>query len=164
MLAAAAAVLLVDEGRLSLDDPIVWWLPEVRFTDPALTPEVTVHDLLTHRTGLPPTDFTVFAQGMPLAMQISLLEQVEPVASPRARPHNEAGDVLRDIDYSFLPDMDNAAGSVCSTVSDMMTWAQFRLAGGATADGPRLISEAAIAETFQPQNLIDPDRFDRGTD
>ena len=49
----AAAMRLVEEGRLSLDAPVTKWLPDFR---PALpdgsTPEITIHHLLTHTSGL----------------------------------------------------------------------------------------------------------------
>jgi CubicO group peptidase (beta-lactamase class C family) len=60
----AAAMTLVDEGTLALDDPITRWLPEfadmrvlddrhgpLDRTSPARRP-ITVDDLLTHRSGL----------------------------------------------------------------------------------------------------------------
>jgi CubicO group peptidase (beta-lactamase class C family) len=46
---AAAAVLLSEQGRLSLDDPIVRFLPE----GSAAWPRVTVRHLLTHTSGIP---------------------------------------------------------------------------------------------------------------
>lgn len=82
---AAGLLMLVDEGRVALDDPVIDYLPELHFGDPALTPQVTLRDLLTHRTGLPSTDFWTFNQGMPLAEQLPRLRQVAPVAAPRAR-------------------------------------------------------------------------------
>ena len=82
---AAGILMLVDEGRLGLDDPAVKHLPELHFADPLLTRQVTVRDLLTHRTGLPRTDFWTFMQGMPLDEQIGRLADVEPVASLRSR-------------------------------------------------------------------------------
>jgi CubicO group peptidase (beta-lactamase class C family) len=45
---AAAILLLADEGRLSLDDPIRKWLPEL----PPATDPVTIRQLLTHASGL----------------------------------------------------------------------------------------------------------------
>jgi CubicO group peptidase (beta-lactamase class C family) len=45
---AAAILLLSDEGRLSLDDPIRKWLPEL---PPAAAP-MTIRQLLTHVSGL----------------------------------------------------------------------------------------------------------------
>ena len=49
---AAALGILVDEGRLDWDDPVIDYLPEFRMYDPWVTREFTVRDLLTHRSGL----------------------------------------------------------------------------------------------------------------
>lgn len=49
---AAALGMLVDEGRLSWDDPVVKHLPEFQLEDPYVTRHLTIRDLLTHRTGM----------------------------------------------------------------------------------------------------------------
>lgn len=49
---AAALAILVDEGKLGWDDPVVDHLPEFRMYDPWVTREMTVRDLLLHRSGL----------------------------------------------------------------------------------------------------------------
>lgn len=49
---ATAAGMLVDEGRLRWDEPVRTYLPALAFADPYLTANVTVRDLLSHRTGL----------------------------------------------------------------------------------------------------------------
>lgn len=49
---AAALATLVDEGRLKWDDPVIDHLPDFRMYDPWVTREMTVRDLLTHRSGL----------------------------------------------------------------------------------------------------------------
>jgi len=61
---SAAALMLVEEGRIALDDPITRWIPELAdlrvLRDPAgplddTTPAaraITVEDLLTHRSGI----------------------------------------------------------------------------------------------------------------
>src|SRR6185369_11944315 len=50
---SAAALALVDQGKLSLDDPVTKWLPDFK---PKLadgeTPPITVRQLLTHTSGL----------------------------------------------------------------------------------------------------------------
>ena len=50
---SAAALALVDQGKLSLDDPVTKWLPDFR---PKLAsgeaPTITVRQLLTHTSGL----------------------------------------------------------------------------------------------------------------
>lgn len=50
---AAAIAILVDEGRLDWDDPVIDHLPGFRMFDPWVTREMTVRDLLVHRSGLP---------------------------------------------------------------------------------------------------------------
>jgi CubicO group peptidase (beta-lactamase class C family) len=65
---AAALAMLVDEGKLAWDDPVTKHLPAFQLYDPYVTRELTVRDLLTHRSGLglgagdlmffPPSTFT----------------------------------------------------------------------------------------------------------
>ncbi|WCM28575.1 serine hydrolase [Sphingomonas sp. QA11] len=49
---AAALALLVDEGRLDWDDPVGNHLPGFRLYDAYASQQMTVADLLTHRSGL----------------------------------------------------------------------------------------------------------------
>ncbi|HUQ83832.1 MAG TPA: serine hydrolase domain-containing protein, partial [Gemmatimonadaceae bacterium] len=53
---AASIAMLVDEGKLELDDPVTKYIPELQLSDPWVTRELTVRDLLTHRSGLPGAD------------------------------------------------------------------------------------------------------------
>src|SRR3954452_2838159 len=48
----AALAMLVDEGKLNWDDPVTKHLPWFQLSDPYVTRELTVRDLLTHRSGL----------------------------------------------------------------------------------------------------------------
>jgi CubicO group peptidase (beta-lactamase class C family) len=50
---SAAAALLVGEGRLGWDDPVVAHLPGFTLYDPWMTREITLRDILAHRSGLP---------------------------------------------------------------------------------------------------------------
>ena len=64
----AALSMLVDEGKLHWDDKVTDLMPGFRLYDPYVTRELTVRDLLSHRSGLglgsgdlmlfPPSDFT----------------------------------------------------------------------------------------------------------
>ena len=64
----AALSILVDEGKLHWDDKVTDLIPGFRLYDPYVTRELTVRDLLSHRSGLglgsgdlmlfPPSDFT----------------------------------------------------------------------------------------------------------
>ena len=49
---AAALAILVDEGVLHWDDKVIDIIPEFRMSDPWVTREFTLIDLLTHRSGL----------------------------------------------------------------------------------------------------------------
>jgi CubicO group peptidase (beta-lactamase class C family) len=48
----AALGLLVDEGRIHWDDPVLRHLPGFRLADAWVTEQVTIRDLLTHRVGV----------------------------------------------------------------------------------------------------------------
>jgi len=49
---AAALGLLVEDGRIAWDAPVITYLPWFRMSDPFVTSEMTVRDLLVHRSGL----------------------------------------------------------------------------------------------------------------
>ncbi len=49
---AAALSMLADEGKLKLDDRVVDHLPSFRMSDPYVTGEMRIRDLLAHRSGL----------------------------------------------------------------------------------------------------------------
>jgi len=49
---AAALGLLVEEGKVEWDAPVVRYLPWFQMWDPWVTRQITVRDLLVHRSGL----------------------------------------------------------------------------------------------------------------
>jgi CubicO group peptidase (beta-lactamase class C family)/dienelactone hydrolase len=53
---SAALAMLVDEGKLRWDDKVIDLIPDFRLYDPYVTREITVRDLLSHRSGLGGTD------------------------------------------------------------------------------------------------------------
>src|SRR5215213_10817046 len=48
---AVAMGMLKDEGKLQLDDPAMKYLPAFAVSDPYITRELTLRDLMTHRSG-----------------------------------------------------------------------------------------------------------------
>src|SRR5687767_1741612 len=54
---AASIAILVDQGKVKWDDPVTKYLPGFEMYDPYVTRELTVRDLLTHRSGLQRGDF-----------------------------------------------------------------------------------------------------------
>ena len=81
---AMGVLMLVDDGKLSLDDPITKHIPELHFSDPFMDEEITVRDLLAHRTGLPSTDNWSFMLNMPIDEQIERLRYVDRAVGIRA--------------------------------------------------------------------------------
>jgi CubicO group peptidase (beta-lactamase class C family) len=49
---AMALAILVDEGKLKWDDPVIDHLPWFRMSDPWVTMEMTIRDLLVHHSGI----------------------------------------------------------------------------------------------------------------
>ncbi|MGF7151175.1 CubicO group peptidase (beta-lactamase class C family) [Sphingomonas zeicaulis] len=49
---AAALAILVDEGKIAWDDPVIKHIPWFRMYDAWVTREITIRDLLVHRSGL----------------------------------------------------------------------------------------------------------------
>lgn len=54
--AALVVLQLADEGRVSLDDPIIRYIPSFTTADPAASNQITVRHLLNHRSGLSTLD------------------------------------------------------------------------------------------------------------
>jgi CubicO group peptidase (beta-lactamase class C family) len=84
----AALAMLVDEGRIGWDDRVIERLPGFQMYDPYVTHEMTIRDLLTHRSGMglgegdllffPPSDYTS-------AQIIQKLRYMKPASSFRSR-------------------------------------------------------------------------------
>lgn len=49
---ATAMGLLVQDGKVSWDDPVLRHMPDFQMYDPVVTREITIRDLLCHRSGL----------------------------------------------------------------------------------------------------------------
>jgi CubicO group peptidase (beta-lactamase class C family) len=110
----AALAILVDEGKLKWDDPVVDQLPDFQLHDPYVTRELTIRDLLCHRCGLglgagdllffPPSDFT-------RAEIVKRLRHVKPASSFRSK-------------YAYNNNMYLVAGQVIEKVSGK-SWDDF---------------------------------------
>ena len=83
---SAALAMLVDEGKLRFDDRVSRYIPELQLSDPWVTRELTIRDLLTHRTGLPGTDlfWAVPSWRYSQAEVIRRLRYIEPSESFRS--------------------------------------------------------------------------------
>lgn len=80
---ALSLLMLADEGRVALDDPVVRHLPTLQLYDPVMTREITVRDVLTHHTGLPGADQLWIGGDYPIAEVIRRMRWLKPTASFR---------------------------------------------------------------------------------
>lgn len=84
----AALATLVDEGKLSWDDPVYQRLPGFQMYDPYVAHEMTIRDLLTHRSGMGfgEGDLLIFPHTTYSRDQIiERLRYMKPVSSFRSR-------------------------------------------------------------------------------
>lgn len=48
----ASLAILVDQGKIKWDDPVTKYLPDFQLYDPWVTKEITIRDLVSHKSGL----------------------------------------------------------------------------------------------------------------
>jgi len=86
MFAAVAILLLRDEGKLSLDDPVVKHLPEFVMNDPRYK-DITVRMLFNHSSGLPGStfEFEFAKQENPHAVLLEVLRKENLKHDPGSR-------------------------------------------------------------------------------
>ena len=96
---AACVAVLVDEGKLSWDDPVRKHLPDFRVADPYVTEQITIRDLLCHRTGLVRGDLMAMTGEFTRAEMLQRVQFLEQVAPFRGKftYHNVMFAVLGEI-------------------------------------------------------------------
>jgi len=82
---AAAIAMLVDEGKIKWDDPVTKYLPGFQLFDPYVTREITVRDLLCHRSGLDRGDFIWYGTPYDRNEVWNRIRYVKPSASFRSK-------------------------------------------------------------------------------
>ena len=81
---AACIGLLVEEGKLHWDDKVTRYLPDFALYDPWVSREVTIHDVLSHRTGVSETERFLYNTTLSNAEVIRHLRYVQPAAPFRS--------------------------------------------------------------------------------
>ncbi len=229
--AAGAIGVLVDDGLLQWDDPVVKHLPWFRVKDPWITRSMTIRDLLSHRSGMPGDAYPVLAvmDAREAAERLRLPDNQAPLrqgyrysnqgygvaglvveavsgmtwsdwvrqrifaplgmdrsaASPHevwddrfvataflgaapagpvsiadasglnvAMPHGIDRDGSRRVLSWQSYDSMQAAGSVVSSVTDLVNWIRMHLGGG-RVDGEVVMKESTVAEMHAPQIGMD---------
>lgn len=102
----AALGMLVDEGKVKWDEPVITYLPTLQLADPYVTREITVRDLLTHRAGLGNADLLWANADYSMADITRRLRTLKPAYSFRS------GFVYQNIMYSLAGDVVAAASGM----------------------------------------------------
>ena len=146
---AAALAMLVDEGKLAWDDPVTKHLPAFQLYDPYVTRELSVRDLLTHRSGLglgagdlmffPPSTFT-------RDEIVQRLRYIKPATSFRSR-------------YAYDNCLYLVAGQIVPALTGL-SWDDFvksRIFGplGMTTSNTSVLALAADGDVAMPHALVD---------
>lgn len=78
---AIALGILVDQGKISWDDKVTDYIPEFRLSNPLITNEARIRDLLTHNLGIssPPILWMYDLSIEELIKKCSLIDQVYPI-------------------------------------------------------------------------------------
>jgi CubicO group peptidase (beta-lactamase class C family) len=136
---ATAVAILVEDGKLNWDDPVVKHLPELELANRNLTENVTLRDLLCHRTGLRRADLLAYSAKFDPDVVLSRLKYLEPVAEPRTR-------------FIYNNHMYTVLGEVVRRVSGK-PWESFV--------AQRVFQPLAMSSTTSAVATIDPDRLAR---
>jgi CubicO group peptidase (beta-lactamase class C family) len=82
---AASLAMLVDEGKLRWDAPVTQYLRGFQLSDPYVTRELTVRDLLTHRSGLERADLLWYGSAYDRDEVLRRVRYIKPTWSFRSR-------------------------------------------------------------------------------
>lgn len=110
-----ALAMLADEGKLDWDDKVSKFLPEFQMYDPYVSKEITIKDLVTHRTGLGlgQGDLMFFPEGGLFSVE-DILHKVRFL-----QPKNSFRQKLNYNNIMFI-----VAGEVIRKISGL-SWAEF---------------------------------------
>src|SRR4051794_20053414 len=107
---AALVAMLVDEKKVEWDAPVTTYLPWFQLKDPAVTRQLTVRDLLTHRAGLGNADYLWYGQRNSTDEILRRVRLIDPAYPVRA------GFIYQNVMYA-------AAGAVIEAASGK-PWAE----------------------------------------
>ncbi len=103
---ATCMAMLVDEGKVKWDDPVLKYLPDFQLYDPYVTRELKIRDLFTHNSGVGNADFFWSTMRISSDEILSQMKLVKPSYSLRS------DFIYQNIFYQF-------AGKVIEKVSGM---------------------------------------------
>jgi CubicO group peptidase (beta-lactamase class C family) len=146
---AAAVAQLVDEKKLELDAPVTRYIPSFQMYDPFVSRELTVRDLLSHRSGLARGELAWYGSDADRDELVRRIRFLTPSWSLRSQ-------------FGYQNLMYVAAGQVVATVSGM-SWDAFIASRifaplGMTTSSTTVRGIDAIANRATPHALDDSSR------
>ena len=108
---AASVAMLVDEKKVELDAPVAKYLPGFQLADPYATREITVRDILSHRSGLARGELAWYGSGYDRDEIVRRVRFLQPSWSFRSQ-------------FGYQNIMYIAAGQIVAHVSGM-SWDDF---------------------------------------
>ncbi|MEX2283792.1 MAG: serine hydrolase [Gemmatimonadota bacterium] len=105
---ATLVSMLVSDGKMSFDGKVADYLPSFRLADPVANAEVTMRDLMTHRTGLGRAELVWIGSGATREQLLHRMRFLEPQSPFRSR-------------YSYQNVMFLAAGEAAAKAANS-TW------------------------------------------
>lgn len=143
---AASVAMLVDEGKVKWDDPATKYLPGFQLHDPYASRELSVRDLLSHRSGLARGDLLWYGSSLSREDILQRVRYLKPSWSFRSQ-------------FGYQNLMYLAAGQLAAGVSGM-SWDDFiqrRIFQplGMTASNTSVRALAGQANVAQPHSKID---------
>ena len=75
---SALVAIMVDQGKLSWDTPLIQYLPNVRFYEEYTTSNITLRDILCHRSGLPRHEYSWYGTDFTKEELVFNLRYLEP--------------------------------------------------------------------------------------
>ncbi|MBN2600375.1 MAG: serine hydrolase [Candidatus Marinimicrobia bacterium] len=110
---AIALAMLEDEGKLAWNDKVIQHLPDFQMYDPWVTKEITITDLLTHRSGLPSVSGGTIWYGSDFSREeiVHRIRYLKPVSSFRS-------------EYAYQNIMYVVAGQIIPSITGK-TWDEF---------------------------------------
>lgn len=195
---------LADEGKISLDEPVIKHLPEFRLKDEYATSHITIRDLVTHQSGLPRHDLLWYNSALsrndlllrlqyldastdlrgkfqynnlmyvmagliiekvtgqtweeavharvfaPLGMDRSNFSVLDSQKSDDfSLPYREKNGSVQSIPFNNIKTA-GPAGSINSSVADMMKWVGLQLSNG-MFEGRQLLKKETLQAMHTPQ-------------
>jgi CubicO group peptidase (beta-lactamase class C family) len=163
---SALVGILVDEGKLQWDDPVVRYLPDFELYNPWVTQNITVRDLLCHRLGLERAQRLYYHRGYDQRELIRRMRYLKPVAGFRTQFHyanqqfGAAGLIIEAVtgktwdaflaERVFTPLQMDRSASGYDTITDFANFAQPHAVLDETYPaGVRFLGEQSAIENFK---------------